>query len=329
MLIRDIMSQPAVSVGPETPAREIARLLLTRRISGVPVVDADNRVLGIVSDGDLLTEHLPAQQERRDWWLNVLAGGQEMSAEYVKHLEQGRSVARQLMSSPAIVIGEDDDIRAVAALFDRHKIKRAPVVRDGKLVGMATRADLLAAMARGSREAAPERPEPSIAPAPFPAPAAVRPNVAPSAADAEFSAAGFRQLAARFHQHETQLRAAARDARRQHRDAEVKALLDAPLTDKDWRAMLDEAKRAAASGLKDCVLMRFPAPLCSDGGRAVNAPDPSWPATLRGKAALVFLRWKDELQPAGFRMGARIADFPDGLPGDVELSLVWGGGETR
>lgn len=327
MKISDIMSQPAISVGPETPAREIARLLLTRRISGVPVVDADNRVIGIVSDGDLLTEHLPERQERRDWWLSVLAGGQEMSAEYVRHLEQGRSVARQLMSQPVIAVGENDDIRAVAALFDSKKIKRAPVVRDGKLVGMATRADLLAAMARGPREAAPERPVPSAAPAPPPPPLATRPHASPPTIEAEFSAAGFRQLVARFHQRESQARAAARDARRVHRDAEVKALLETPLSDKDWRAMLDEAKRAAAGGLKDCVLMRFPAPLCSDGGRAINAPDPSWPATLRGKAALVFLRWKEELQPSGFRMGARIADFPDGLPGDVELSLVWGGAD--
>lgn len=121
------------------------------------------------------------------------------------------------------------------------------------------------------------------------------------------------------------MRQQARDARRLQRDAEVKALLAAALTEAEWLSLLSEARRAAEQGFTDFTLMRFPALLCGDGGRAINAPDPAWPNSLRGKAALVFLRWKEELQPAGFRMSARIATFPDGLPGDVELTLVWGG----
>jgi hypothetical protein len=56
----------------------------------------------------------------------------------------------------------------------------------------------------------------------------------------------------------------------------------------------------------------------------VNAPDPSWPATLRGIAAQVFMRWKDELRPHGFGLHARVLEFPDGLPGDIGLFLAWG-----
>ena len=72
------------------------------------------------------------------------------------------------------------------------------------------------------------------------------------------------------------------------------------------------------------MLLRFPHDLCSDGGRAVNVPEPDWPKTLRGEAAEVFLRWERELKSRGFRLVARILDFPGGFPGDIGLFLVWG-----
>ena len=71
-------------------------------------------------------------------------------------------------------------------------------------------------------------------------------------------------------------------------------------------------------------MLKFPCKLCTDRGRAVNVPDPSWPATLRGLPAQVFLRWKQELRDRGFRLQARVIDFPDGVPGHVGLFLVWG-----
>ena len=75
---------------------------------------------------------------------------------------------------------------------------------------------------------------------------------------------------------------------------------------------------------KELLLLRFPHDLCSDGGRAINAPEPDWPSTLRGEAAEVYLRWQRELKPQGFQLAARILDFPGGLIGDVGLFLVWG-----
>jgi hypothetical protein len=72
------------------------------------------------------------------------------------------------------------------------------------------------------------------------------------------------------------------------------------------------------------MLIRFPSQLCVDGGRAINAPDPHWPETLRGEPADVFKRWRNELQPRGFKIAAQIIDFPEGLPGDAALFLIWG-----
>ena len=112
MQVFQIMSQPAVSVGPDTPVREIARLLLGNRISGVPVVDADNRPIGMISEGDFLGEHLPERESRRDWWLRILTEGQDVSADYVKHLENAHALAHQIMTRPIITVGEDDDIRS-------------------------------------------------------------------------------------------------------------------------------------------------------------------------------------------------------------------------
>ena len=89
-----------------------------------------------------------------------------------------------------------------------------------------------------------------------------------------------------------------------------------------------EARNAAGAGQREFMLIRFPSRLCSDGGRAINAPDQRWPETLRGEPADVFQRWRAELQPQGFQVAAQIVDFPDGLPGDAALFLMWGGGES-
>ena len=72
------------------------------------------------------------------------------------------------------------------------------------------------------------------------------------------------------------------------------------------------------------MLLRFPSQACSDGGRAINAMEPGWPSTLRGEAAEMFLRWERDLKPHGFHLGARVLEFPGGMPGDVGLFLVWG-----
>ena len=87
--------------------------------------------------------------------------------------------------------------------------------------------------------------------------------------------------------------------------------------------MLHDARIAAGKGEKEHMLLRFPCELCTDRGRAVNVPEPSWPATLRGIAAQVFLRWKRELRARGFRLTARVINFPNGVPGDIGLFLVW------
>lgn len=139
----DIMTKDVVAVGPETPVREVAMLMLERRISGVPVVDGERHVLGIVSEGDLIrrpeieTDHVPKR------WLGMFLSDEERARDFVK--SHGRK-AREVMTQPAIGVAPDTPLAEVVRLMERHRVKRLVIVEGGKLTGLVTRADLLRAM---------------------------------------------------------------------------------------------------------------------------------------------------------------------------------------
>lgn len=142
MRAKDVMTTDPISVGPGATVGEIAELLLHRRISGVPVVDDDGGVLGVVSEDDLIHRPETGGPRRRSRWLSLFTGGQD--ADFVK--THGR-FARDVMSAPAIVVDEDTPISDIANLLEERRIKRVPVVRDGKLVGIVARGDLLRGLA--------------------------------------------------------------------------------------------------------------------------------------------------------------------------------------
>ncbi|MBV9965420.1 MAG: CBS domain-containing protein [Alphaproteobacteria bacterium] len=146
MRAMDIMTTEVISVAPTTSVQEVAKLLSERGISGVPVVDGDNRVVGILSEGDLLhraetgTERVP--QRRRSWWLESLASSQ--ARDYVKSHAR---TARDVMTTDVVSIDETTPLADIAALLETKRIKRVPVLRDGKLVGIVSRANLVRAIA--------------------------------------------------------------------------------------------------------------------------------------------------------------------------------------
>jgi CBS domain-containing protein len=140
MQAKDIMSTNVMTVTPETQVLEIAKLMLERHISAVPVVDPNNHVLGIVSEGDLIQRPELGVEQRRSRWLSRLMSGEQSSAQYVK--SHGTHAA-QVMSHPVVTVSEDTPIAEIAQLLEKRRIKRVPVVRDRKLVGIVTRADLL------------------------------------------------------------------------------------------------------------------------------------------------------------------------------------------
>jgi CBS domain-containing protein len=142
----DIMTRKVVRVPPETSVSALARLLLDNKISAVPVVDDEGRVLGIVGEGDLLRR--PSRRSPRGWWLRLF----DEEAVCLEELATARHLkVRDIMTRHVVSVSDRAPIDVMASLMHRHKLKRLPVLRDGKLVGIVSRADLLDALV-GRRE---------------------------------------------------------------------------------------------------------------------------------------------------------------------------------
>ena len=150
----DVMTTNVITVDPDTPVQALATLLSERGISGVPVVDKDSRLVGIVSEGDLLhraeTGTERRIQRRRSRWLDNFASDQEAARDYVK--AHGRTV-REIMTREVISVSDMTELADIATLLETKRIRRVPVVRDGKLVGIVSRANLVRALAMTKNDA--------------------------------------------------------------------------------------------------------------------------------------------------------------------------------
>ncbi len=152
MNAKDVMTTKVVTVGPDTPVHDVAALLLAHHISAVPVIDEDCRVLGIVSEGDLLPR---AETERRQsWWLAAFGNTEDLAREFVKVHGQR---AMDIMTPEVLTVSEETPLAEIATLLEEHSVKRVPVTRDGQLVGIVSRADVLRGLAtRGLKPISPE-----------------------------------------------------------------------------------------------------------------------------------------------------------------------------
>jgi len=139
----DIMTAGVITVTSDTPIQDVVRLLLKHRISAVPVLD-DGTLLGLVSEGDLLRRGETDTERRRPRWLEFATSPEVLAAEYVK--SHARTAA-EVMTSPVITVTESTPIAEIADLLESRGIKRVPVLRDGTLVGIVSRANLLQAFA--------------------------------------------------------------------------------------------------------------------------------------------------------------------------------------
>lgn len=154
MKARDIMTTDVVTVRPDTPVREVATLLFERRISGVPVVDGDGRVVGIVSEGDLMRRPEAGTERHPSWWLRLFGYSDDVAHEYVK--SHGHTAA-EVMTRHVLSVTEEANISQIADVLDSHHIKRVPVVRQDRLVGIVSRADLMRALIASPPEASGQR----------------------------------------------------------------------------------------------------------------------------------------------------------------------------
>lgn len=147
MQARDVMTSPVITAKPTDKVTDIAQVLLDRRISALPVLDETGRLVGIISEGDLLHRVEAGTERRRSWLLSALTDSETLAAEYVR--SHGSTVA-DLMQRDVITAAPDTPLREIAALLEKHGIKRVPIVEGGQLVGIVSRSNLIQAVARPS-----------------------------------------------------------------------------------------------------------------------------------------------------------------------------------
>lgn len=144
---RDVMTTPVAYVMDETPLQEVAKLLLDQNISAAPVLDNAGHLVGIVSEGDLVRRRSGLSSSRRSWWLDLFHSDDNQNKEFLNYLHHHGLRVRDVMSHDVVTVKEDAPIWTIAELLERHQIKRVPVLRGEKIVGIVSRADLLRAIA--------------------------------------------------------------------------------------------------------------------------------------------------------------------------------------
>jgi len=144
MRAADVMTSDVITVGEDASVQEVARLMAEHGISAVAVVDRESRVVGMVSEGDLLHRAETGTERRRSWWLEMVASTNQLAGEYVK--SHSGSV-KDVMTHDVISVTEETTVADIAILLETNRIKRVPVLRDGRLVGIVSRANLVQALA--------------------------------------------------------------------------------------------------------------------------------------------------------------------------------------
>jgi CBS domain-containing protein len=152
MKAKDIMTSPVVTVEPDVGVLQAVRIMLQRRMSGLPVVDKDGRLVGIVTEGDFLRRAETGTQRRRPRWLEFLVGPGRVAQDYAR--SHGRKVG-EVMTPDPVTIGENASLDDIVKLMEKRQIKRVPVVRGDNVVGIVSRANLLHALASVARETKP------------------------------------------------------------------------------------------------------------------------------------------------------------------------------
>jgi CBS domain-containing protein len=144
----DIMTRKVITARPDDTVARIARLLSDHGVSALPICDGSGALLGILSEGDLIRPFGRDNLSKRAWWVNLLAEGTDLAPSFLQCLRVENQSARELMVAPVITASPGTSVPDIADLLARHHIKRVPILSDGRLVGIVSRADVVQAIAR-------------------------------------------------------------------------------------------------------------------------------------------------------------------------------------
>jgi CBS domain-containing protein len=322
------MTRSVVSVLVGTSVRDVAILLLEKRISAVPVLATNLQLLGMVSEGDLIGRSNADRVARRDWWLMLLKDVQPQTGTIAA---LSRPV-EQVMRAPVLTTEAGAPLYEVAEMLKVYDIKRLPVMKGDRMVGIVSRSDLVRAMATQIPKPTKEESVGGLLSL-FTGmmQTDVRPEDAPASPSGDSAAAegppltagSFRELVTIAEETVRSDAVATKHLTALERQRQIKAMWLEHLDTEVWAKLLNRAQAAAAQGESSFELIRFPCDLCSDGGRRIDVAEIDWPTTLRGEAAEIYARWERELRPAGFRLRAQIVEYLDGIPNNIALSLSW------
>jgi len=148
----DVMTRNVVTIAPDMKVLDIARLLLARGISAVPVVETNGAVIGLVSEGDLMRRGELGTEKRRGGWSEFFTGNATLARDFV---HAHGAVARDVMTSPVICVDRTASLGDIADIMERKRIRRVPVLDGDRLVGLVSRANLLRAFASAAANPAP------------------------------------------------------------------------------------------------------------------------------------------------------------------------------
>lgn len=140
----DVMTAGVITTGPDADVKSVAKTMLEKGISALPVVDKDGKLIGIISEGDLIQRAESGTEAKTSWWLRLLSDSETLASRFVK--AHGLRVS-DVMSREVVTAAPDTHLAEIARLLEKNRIKRVPIVKDGKLLGIVSRANLLQALA--------------------------------------------------------------------------------------------------------------------------------------------------------------------------------------
>jgi CBS domain-containing protein len=152
----DVMVHQVITIRPDSTIRDVAALLVAKHISAVPVTDAEGKLLGIISEGDLLRRSETETERRRSWWLTWFVSNETLTTEFIK--SHSRKVS-DVMTRNVIVARPETPLHEIATLLEHNRIKRVPIVQGDKIVGLVSRANLVQALASWRDDSPPTVPD--------------------------------------------------------------------------------------------------------------------------------------------------------------------------